>query len=175
MITFGGTDRGNLTPKVLKLLTNNYPELAKIVIIGNGFGNIEEIKQLKDDYTKLVYNPSGDEMKKIMVESDIAISAGGQTIYELAQTGTPAIGICAAENQLRNINQWCDLGFLKYIGWYNHENLEQELMSSLKYLANKQVRMEMSETGRKLIDGQGCKRILNALELNKRANGERAN
>lgn len=175
MITFGGADIHNLTPRILKLLANSYPGLFKNVVIGNGFQNIEEIKQLKDDYTKLVYNPSGDEMKKIMLESDIAITAGGQTLYELARVGTPAIGICVAENQLRNIKKWSNLSFLEYIGWYDYWNIEHELISAIKHMENKQLRMNMSATGRKIIDGRGCKRILNAIELNKRVNGERAN
>jgi spore coat polysaccharide biosynthesis predicted glycosyltransferase SpsG len=163
MITFGGADIRNVTPKVLKLLTDAYPEVLKKVIIAKSFRNIAEIERLKDDNTKLIYYPNAAEMKKVMLESDIAISAGGQTLYELARIGVPTIGICIAENQLQNIEGWRKSGFLKYVGWYSDENLEQRLKSSLRYLANKRIRMHTSEIGRKVIDGQGYKRIINAI------------
>jgi UDP-2,4-diacetamido-2,4,6-trideoxy-beta-L-altropyranose hydrolase len=163
MITFGGADIHNLTPKVLKWLTDACPEMFKKVIIAKSFQNTAEIERLKDSNTELIYYPNAAEMKKVMLESDIAISAGGQTLYELARIGVPTIGICIAENQLHNIEGWRNSGFLKYVGWYSDENLEQRLKSSLRYLANKRIRMHTSEIGRKVIDGQGYKHIINAI------------
>jgi len=163
MITFGGADIHNVTPKVLKLLTDACPEMLKKVIIAKSFQNTAEIERLKDSDTELIYYPNAAEMKKVMLESDIAISAGGQTLYELARVGVPTIGICIAENQSQNIEGWRKSGFLKYAGWYNGENLERRLTNSLRYLANKNIRMRMSKIGRKVIDGQGYKRIINAI------------
>lgn len=163
MITFGGMDIRNLTPKVLKLLVDTHPELVKKVIIGMGFQNKTEIEALKDRNTKLIYYPDAVGMKKVMLESDIAVSAGGQTLYELARIGVPTIGISTAENQLRNVKEWADTGFLEYIGWETRGNLEQELKGSLKHLTNKRVRIDMAEIGRRIIDGRGCKRIVNGI------------
>ena len=163
MITSGGADIHNVTPKVLNLLTDVCPEMLKKVIIGKSFQNTAEIEGLMDSSTELIYYPDAAEMRKVMLESDIAISAGGQTLYELARIGVPTIGICMAENQLQNIEGWRKSGFLKYVGWYSDENLEQRLKSSLRYLASKRVRMHISEIGRKVIDGQGYKRIINAI------------
>jgi spore coat polysaccharide biosynthesis predicted glycosyltransferase SpsG len=160
MITFGGADICNLTPKVLKLLQNAYPRLFKKVIVGSSFQNIADIEKLRDSNTDLIYYPDATEMKKIMLESDIAIAAGGQTLYELASVGVPTIGICDAQNQLQNIEGFRELIFLEYIGWHNDEYLEQKLEGSLNYLMNKHVRTYRSKIGRKIVDGQGAKRIL---------------
>lgn len=167
MITFGGADIRNLTPKVLKLLKNIHPEIHKKVIIGKGFQNITEIEEFKDNNAELIDYPDATEMKNAMLESDVAISAGGQTLYELARVGVPAIGICIAENQLRNIKGWCELGFLEYVGWYSCKSLEQKLTRSLRYAADKRIRMDISRIGRRSIDGQGCKRIVNTVKPNK--------
>jgi spore coat polysaccharide biosynthesis predicted glycosyltransferase SpsG len=40
-------------------------------------------------------------MSKLMLKSDIAISSGGSTLYELALTKTPALVLLQAENQVR--------------------------------------------------------------------------
>ncbi|MDD5063438.1 MAG: UDP-2,4-diacetamido-2,4,6-trideoxy-beta-L-altropyranose hydrolase [Phycisphaerae bacterium] len=163
MITFGGTDVCNLTPKVLKLLVDAYPQLNKKVVIGKGFQNASEIESIKDHNTELIYYPDAAEMKKVMLESDIAISSGGQTLYELARVGVPAIGICVADNQLQNIKGWQEVGFLKYICWYNNKDMKERLASSLKKLVYADIRVKMSQAGKTLVDGQGPSRIVSAL------------
>lgn len=163
MITFGGMDTYNITSQVLRLLVDTHPELLKKVIVAKGFANTTEIEELKDNNTELIYYPGPAEMKEVMLESDIAISAGGQTIYELARIGVPTIGVCVAQNQLQSVEGWEKSGFLKYVGWYNDENLEQRLVSSLRYLTSKRVRMHRSKIAREIIDGQGCKRIISAI------------
>lgn len=163
MITFGGADICNLTPRISKLLQSTYPELFKKVIIGRGFQNITEIEELEDNYTELIYYPDAAEMKKAMLESDAAISSGGQTLYELARVGVPTIGICVADNQLQNLRGWQEAGFLKYMCWYNSEGMEERLVNFLKELACTDVRAGMSQAGRGFIDGKGSSRIVSAL------------
>jgi len=159
MITFGGADTRNLTPKILRLLNDVYPKLLKKVVIGMGFRHTAEIERFKNKYTELIYYPDASVMKNVMLESDIAISACGQTLYELARMGVSTIGLCVAQNQLRGIEGWEKTGFLEFVGWYNHKNLEQKLENSLRRLANKEVRIRRSEIGKDVVDGNGCFRI----------------
>ena len=98
-------------------------------------------------------------MKKVMLESDIAISACGQTLYELARVGVPTIGICAAENQLQNIEGWRKSGFLEYIGWHNDENLPERILEAINKLTPYKERAKLSEIDRSCVDGRGAKRI----------------
>ncbi len=165
MITLGGADIRNLTPRILKLLQSTHPELFKKVIIGKGFQNITEIEELKDNRTELIYYPAAAEMKKAMLESDAAISSGGQTLYELARVGVPTIGVCVADNQLQNIKGWQEAGFLNYMCWYNSGGMEERLVNSLKELACTDVRAGMSQVGRTLIDGKGPSSIVSALSV----------
>jgi len=159
MITFGGDDAKNMTPKILGFLRENYPELKKNVIVGNAFQNIDEIKKSADKNTNLIYYPDAKKIKEIMLESDIAISAGGQTLYELARVGVPTVGICVAENQLRNVKGWERIGFLEYVGWYNKNNLVQKINNSIEYLKDVSVRKNKYKIGREFVDGKGGLRI----------------
>jgi UDP-2,4-diacetamido-2,4,6-trideoxy-beta-L-altropyranose hydrolase len=160
MITFGGDDSEDMTTKILKLLNKNYPKMIKKVIIGQSFKNVEKIERLKNKTIELIYYPDAEKMKEIMLESDIAISASGQTLYELARVGVPTIGICMAENQLRNIKGLEKTGFLEYVGWYNKDNLMGRVNDSIKYLENAKARKTKSKIGKKCIDGKGVKRIV---------------
>ena len=159
MITFGGEDMRNMTPNILRFLAENYPDLKKDVIIGKAFQNIDEIKKCTDKNTNLIYYPNAEKMKETMLESDIAISAGGQTLYELARVGVPTIGICVAENQLINVKGWRKAGFLEYAGWYEEGNFVERLKNLLKDLEDVNTRKSKSTAGKKLIDGRAGLRI----------------
>ena len=160
MVTFGGDDARNMTPKILRFLKKKYPKIKRNVIIGKSFNNIDEIKKEADYNTKLIYHPNAQKIKEIMLESDIAISAGGQTLYELARVGVPTIGICVVNNQLENIKEWDKIGFLEYAGLYNKRNIITKIDKLLKILENIKIRKSKSKIGRKFVDGQGAKRII---------------
>ncbi|MBA7527267.1 hypothetical protein ES705_19443 [subsurface metagenome] len=159
MITFGGDDAKNMTPKILVFLNNNYPNLIKNVIIGRAFENIDDIKKCADKNTNLIYYPDAEKMKEIMLESDVAISAGGQTLNELASVGVPTIGVCIAENQLGNIKGWEKIGFLEYAGWYSKGNILEKIKNVIENLKNSKERKNKYKITRKFIDGKGSLRI----------------
>ena len=160
MITFGGDDARNITPHILKLANETLPELTKKVIIGKGFDNIEQIKSLKDETTELIYYPDAAGMKKVMLESDIAISASGQTSYELARVGVPTIAIAIADNQMNNVRGWQKAGFIEYAGSWEEKSVFANIIQKIELLQSHVLRHEKSKRGKTLIDGRGAIRII---------------
>jgi len=163
LITFGGCDDNNVTPKILKFLNEEYPHLIKNVVIGMGFRNIKKIQKLEDKNVNLIYYPDAEDMKKLMLGSDIAISAGGYTLYELARTGVPAIGICMCENQVKNLNGWHEKGFIEYAGWHEDRDLLSKLYTAIELLFSYEIRVERSKIGMEFVDGKGAERVSSAL------------
>lgn len=143
MITFGGADVRNLTPKILGYLNSNYPGIHKQVVIGSGFDNEEEISRQADGSTRLVHRPNAEKMMSLMVESDIAIAAGGQTLYELARAGTPTMGILLVENAREDTRGWHETGFLEYLGWYNSPDLLTKISRAMIRMQSASVRRKM--------------------------------
>jgi UDP-2,4-diacetamido-2,4,6-trideoxy-beta-L-altropyranose hydrolase len=163
LFTFGGQDLRNLTPRLLKLFTRNYPEIKKVVVVGSGFENIEKINEAKDDLTKIYYSPSAAEMFKLMLDSDIAISAAGQTIYELALSGVPTIAIAVAENQKNNLRGWIKEEFLTSEFDFDTINLDNRLQLAFLNYKDQDTRIKIATIGKKKVDGLGAKRIVQAL------------
>jgi UDP-2,4-diacetamido-2,4,6-trideoxy-beta-L-altropyranose hydrolase len=163
MVTFGGDDIRNMTPKILKLLNENYPELKKNVIIGKGFRNVGEIESVADENTNLIYYPNATQMKQTMLNSDIAISAGGQTLYELARVGIPTIAIVVADNQFEIVRRWREAGFIEYAGEWKDKNLLNNIISSIEKLKELSIRLNKHSIGKKLIDGIGSLRSVNRI------------
>jgi len=159
MVTFGGADIRNLTPKVLKMLIDTYPELLKKVIIGNCFQNTAEIEKLKDNNTELIYYASAAEMKSVILESDIAISACGQTLYELACVGVPTIAVTVADNQSTSTRGWQKTEFIEYGGHWSKTDLSGNIKSLIDKLKCPELRRKNSCIGRNFVDGKGAIRI----------------
>ncbi|NQU94927.1 MAG: UDP-2,4-diacetamido-2,4,6-trideoxy-beta-L-altropyranose hydrolase [Candidatus Omnitrophica bacterium] len=163
LVTFGGDDKRQMTPLILNLLKNEYPQFRKLVVIGGGFRSIEKIDSLKDSKTKFIHNPSSEKMKRIMIRSDIAISAAGQTLYELARVGIPTIGVCVAKNQLKNAKGWEKAGFLEYAGRFNDGNLKKRVKRSIERFKSVKVRKQRSKIAKLLIGGSGSQTAVKAI------------
>ena len=160
MVTFGGDDLRNLTPNILKMLNKEHPHVNKKVVIGRGFEKISEIEDLKDNQTELIYYPDAGGMLQTMMESDVAISAGGQTLYELARVGVPTIAVGVAYNQINNVNNWQKVGFIEFAGFWDNENLCRLINEKIKLLEDKNLRFDKSKTGKMSVDGQGAIKIV---------------
>ena len=164
MVTFGGDDLCDMTPKVLKVLVDKYPCLIKKVIVGKGFRNVSEIEKNKDGLTEIVYCPDAGGMKEIMLKSDIAISAGGQTLYELARVGVPTVTIPVAENQLNNSRYLQKNGFIGYPGLLeNEDTLFDKLPAYVDRLMSYKERAKRSEAVRQCVVGNGAENIVDAI------------
>ncbi len=163
MITFGGEDIRNLTPGLLQLLKDHFPTLKKNVIIGKGYRNVKEIESIKDESIQLYYGIGAGDMKDVMLKSDIAISAGGQTLYELARIGVPTIAVAVAENQIRNIEFWERVGFTESFIFVQDEELFVFIKKKIEKLKDKNIRIDISKKGKDLVSGIGAKNIVNYL------------
>lgn len=161
LITFGGSDLREMTTKILNYFIENHPNFNKLVVIGKGFVNQTSAKFPKDKNTKFKYYPNGEEIKKIMLNSDVAVSAGGQTLFELARVGTATIAVKVADNQLYNINGLEKVGFIDFAGNWNDNKIFVKIRKFLKNLENRKIREKKMEIGRNLIDGYGSVRIAN--------------
>jgi spore coat polysaccharide biosynthesis predicted glycosyltransferase SpsG len=163
LVTFGGSDVRNITPKILKFLVDNFKDIEKTVVIGSGCKNIENIKKIADVNTSIVFDASAELMVKNMHNNDMAIASGGQTLYELAKIGIPTIAIVLVDNAVDDTIGWEDVGFLKNIGWYNDECLLEKLNNELRILQDKKERKKMSEIGLNLMQGNGAKLIVDSV------------
>ena len=160
LITMGGNDLRNLTPKLLRLLNDKYPHVNKKVIIADSFNNTQEIESLTDDSVELIYSPNSNEIIEIMSSVDLAISASGQTLYELACIGVPTIAIGIIDNQKNNIKNWINQGFIEYAGCWSDENILDNVLEKIEYLQDKNIRYDKRLLGIQAVDGKGSLNIV---------------
>ena len=129
LLTIGG---GHLSKNIIhfiKFLQEEYPHHLKNIITGN------KLIKIKDKNTNMMYFATSSKLRKILLDSDIAISAGGHTLYELLRIGLPTIGICFYKNQLLNLTALNKLRVIDYLGWYNNRNLFRKLKKSINRMS----------------------------------------
>ena len=158
MVTFGGDDEMGLTPRVTEFLNKNYPDMVKNIVIGKGFQNTEGLERLLAGRVNFIYSPDAARMKSTMLEADIAICAAGQTLYELARTGTPAIATSVARNQLKNAKGFERAGLINYIGSCADRSFLVKLKNAIKKFESVNIRRNRSKRGQECIDGKGALR-----------------
>jgi UDP-2,4-diacetamido-2,4,6-trideoxy-beta-L-altropyranose hydrolase len=163
LITLGGSDIHNLTPSILKRLSKNNTEITFNVVIGNGFNNIEEIKSLSLKNISFYENATASEMKTIMFKSDFAITAAGQTIYELLATQTPFIPIKIIENQNNNVAGLKEFNLVKNILDYKDLNFLQKIDDEFNKLLDIYKRTQAIHLYNNVIDGLGSRRLIDIL------------
>lgn len=114
LITLGGSDILNLTPKLIEYLTLNYPSVILNVVVGFGYENIDQIKAVSTSNVYLHYSIEATKMVELMLDNDFIISAAGQTVNEILKLGCPACFIKVIENQELNVKYFnaTENGFL---------------------------------------------------------------
>jgi UDP-2,4-diacetamido-2,4,6-trideoxy-beta-L-altropyranose hydrolase len=163
LITLGGSDPTSMTPSILRIMQELYPEWTKHVVIGNGFSHVEEIKAVKDKNTILHYYLDGSEMRELMLTSDLAITAAGQTVYELIKTQTPFIPIQVADNQDTNIVGLLEYRLINKVLNGRSDQWKTDLGYELDELVPHFSRESLSTNMRECIDGQGVERLIDEL------------
>ena len=163
LITMGGSDIRELTSVILKQLCNIYNNIIFNVVVGNSSMNLTDIEISDSKNINFYSSIDAEKMKDIMFRSDIAITAAGQTIYELLATQTPFIAIKVINNQENNVNGLMNMKLISTVLDYEHSDFLDELEKEFKRLLNTEERVKMYNSYFSIIDGFGSKRIVNAL------------
>lgn len=161
IVLMGGSDPRNLTPDIVQLLNENFPDLHKEVIVSKSYSNLAQIFELADRTTKITINPSEADLSDIYMHADLGISAGGQTLFELARFNIPSVTIGVAENQYQNLMTWQKSGFTDFAGWWKDPSLFENLLYFMnKNLTDREMFRKKRSMGSKIIDGKGARRIV---------------
>lgn len=135
LVTVGGEDRWNIVPRITELLSQKFPLWKKNLVIGPAFLNLKEIESKADSNTKLHQNLTATEMRDLMLDSKFAITAGGQTTYELNRCKVPMIIIETADNQRGNIRGWIEEKGVLFAGEANAPELLDRIKDCLSQIS----------------------------------------
>lgn len=161
LITAGGSDPHELTPRLMRWTTRVLGSVNQDVVIGPLFGRADPVRaEARAAAGPIQLHENPQDLRRLMLAADLAVCGGGQTTYELAATGTPTVAIRLAENQTFNLKGLSEAGALVWAGDAGDADLESKVTRALAGLAGGPGRRaEMSRRGRALVDGQGALRV----------------
>lgn len=159
LVVLGATVNSELLGAMVKAVRKAVPS-ARLRVVTGPYKTGPVAAQ--DDRVSVYSSPP--DMRKLIEKCDIAVSGGGQTLYELAYMGIPTVAVQMAENQHGNMVGLMDAGVILSAGKVGSPSLPRRLTKTLKALAiNPRERLRMSQQGRRLVDGQGARRVADAL------------
>lgn len=173
LVTTGGTDTYNVTGKLLKEIfeaplsqKNVLQEMTYHVIVGNMNQYKKELQALGKRYPNIVLHYNVNTMGEMMRNSDIAISAGGTTLFELCACQIPTICFSFADNQKEFTEKMGEKQVMLYAGDSRSPNVDiaKSLCEKLLLLKScDSYSKKLIENMGLLVDDKGTYRIVEAL------------
>ena len=169
LITTGGGDQDNIAGDILEELCEHRPAGCRVryhLVVGRFNPNREKLEQYAAEHKEVILHCDVQDMAALMASCQLAVTAGGTTIYELAVLGVPFVCFSYAENQ-EGLTQWIgEHQIAGYAGkWHVAPETTRKTIGAWcrKAMEDRALRQKCLEAERKLIDGQGASRIAQIL------------
>ena len=164
LVTLGGSDIRLLTSPVVRHLLTNFPHVQVHAVVGGGMSDTKEYREFALMGVQVHNNLDATGMCDLMDAVDLAISGGGQTLYEIACRGLPSIAINLIDNQTADINNFSSSGFSCTAGKWDDPGLLDRIIDCVNSLWGIPERVRASTIGRSLVDGKGAVRLADEIE-----------
>lgn len=166
LITTGGGDQDNIAGKILERLYDR--NWIFYLVTGRFNPNLQKLKELENNFDNVHICYDVKNMAELMEKCDVAVTAGGSTVYELAAVGVPFICFSYAENQeiltnyIRAENITGEAG-----AWHKDPEKTLEAIALLfeSLIRDWKKRVTVSQRIKSMVDCKGAVRL--AEELNK--------
>lgn len=165
LITTGGGDCDNIAGQILDNIRDT--SCTFHVVTGRFNPHYDELLKRSKEYGNVQVYHDVKNMAELMARCDLAVTAGGTTIYELSALGVPFVCFSYAENQEKLTEYIRDRQIAGYGGAYHKDacgTLEGIAKQINELKKNSALRKEYSEKERKLVDGEGAKRIARIIQ-----------
>ena len=153
LLSLGGGDFSGVLPrlapvlhvpsmrdKILRVIAGSTPKKVIHTLWGHGPFRLEIL-------------PRVDDMPSLLADTDLCVSAGGSTCWELCRMGVPFLTVEVAENQRRICNWLDEYDFAPHFS----------ISALTALLENTELRSEHAAALRHLVDGRGAERVMDTL------------
>lgn len=164
LVFFGGSDAQDMTGLCLDVLSEEvFADLSVDLVVGSNYFHRKklEVKAAQRPGTRLFgFRP---HLADLMSEADLAIGAGGATLWERMCMGLPSVVISLAENQVLLAKHLAKQKWINYLG--PAEAIRPEaLREALQAFGDTAEYLRISAENQKLCDGRGVAKIIQKLQ-----------
>ncbi|MDZ4363647.1 hypothetical protein [Brevundimonas sp.] len=155
LVAMGGTDVRGLSGRMVTIVRRLLPDAAIDVL-----GPIPPAPGVTAHL-----DCDAEAVARLMTDADLALSAAGQTIFELAACGTPTVMVAVADNQAANLVLWPELAGFEVAGSWDDLDLDDRIARALATLGQSERRESIARRAQQAIDGRGVDRLLDRLAV----------
>lgn len=168
VILTGGSDPHNIALDVCEsiLCDTRFEALGMCVISGPMNPHIRELEALSRSNPRVRVEHAPKSVRSVIDQCDIAISAGGSTLYELCAGAVPTISFSYVDNQLDIVKGFDAMHLIPYAGDIRtgkEETLLRMLNHLETFIQNEGLWMQRRLSMREVCDGNGAQRVAKVL------------
>lgn len=161
LVTFGGGNDLGMNEFVLSALSDSFfNQLDFIVLSGSKNPSNERLLEWVEKFgrgrVELHINPA--DVARLFSYCDVAVMAGGTSIYEALRCGIYPFIVSIAHNQKIHSSAWDSIGCGTYLGDYSSLTVRYLRQKVGEYLSRPDVRVFEP-----VVDGQGARRVVRSL------------
>jgi UDP-2,4-diacetamido-2,4,6-trideoxy-beta-L-altropyranose hydrolase len=175
LITLGGADQKNDTSRLIRICRGCVPTDCTIhVLVGPANPHVQSLRETCEKFAsqalgrsekmpRVVLHVAPRDVRKIMTNCDLAITASGSSVYELGFLGVPMLLVITAENQRAIASTLDSMGAAVWIDESSVHTARGVASVIGQVLQDASMRAECAKRFQVLVDGQGATRVVEAL------------
>lgn len=166
LITVGGADPDNLMPPLIDASDALPSGWTVGVVVGPYFTHAAAVRAAAERASHPVDVVDGPlSLAPLIADAELAICAGGQTLYELACLGCPAVAVAVDREQQRQLDALARRGAVRSAGVMASAADGGRVRAVLEEIVSDLAgRRSMAGIGMALVDGAGADRVAEVLE-----------
>ncbi len=159
VVSLGGIDRTDATRHVVRILATWPSQAPRHIVVGSGYTHAEPLQRLIDSLPgRWRLHRDVPCLADLLAHADVGLTAGGNTLAELACVGTPALILFEDPHEAEQGRAFERTGFGRCLG--QGAAIESSwLLHALAELEDPGRRRTQCAAGTRLVDGDGAARI----------------
>jgi UDP-2,4-diacetamido-2,4,6-trideoxy-beta-L-altropyranose hydrolase len=163
LVSLGLTDVGGITGRVVAALRPRLDGMMLDVVMGDGASSLAPLREQAKTDCSLRLHVDTHAMAELMEQADLAVGAGGGSVWERAAMGLPTVTVALADNQ-RPMAQAMARDGLTLALDAGDPDFEAQLVAAVLRLAqDSALRRALTDKSAAACDGQGAGRVADAL------------
>lgn len=163
LISLGLTDVAGITAYVLAKLATVEGWTAADVVLGPQAQSLEFAREVAAHDPRVTLHVETNDMARLIAEADLAIGAGGGSVWERACLGLPTLLLVLAENQRPMARRLAEVGAVLALD-VSEPGFDETFDAELdRLLSDEVLRGQLSAASSSLCDGQGAGRVADAV------------
>jgi UDP-2,4-diacetamido-2,4,6-trideoxy-beta-L-altropyranose hydrolase len=163
MMTFGGGDDRGAFERGLRWLDALGFEGRRILLTTGLNPGLDALRRRTAGDGRIELHVDNWQPAEVMAECQLAITAGGTSVYEFACLGVPTVIVCTATNQWATAQAWQERGLAVSLGAL--ETVEDAVAEQQigRLIEDGDARLELARRSGSAVDGGGAKRVAEVL------------